>query len=345
MTSQTGMAVEGALSPERVFATAEALEAEITKVVVGQDLVVRRLLSALFAAIPYSFTRSEARAGCGHVLLEGVPGVAKTLMVTTVAHVISATFQRIQLAPDMLPADILGTRVYDVATSTFRIERGPIFAHIILADEINRATPKTQSALLEAMQERQVTLGEETHVLPRPFLVLATQNPIEQEGTYPLPEAQVDRFMLKLSIGYPTREEEHEILERMAIGQPPQPRPIIALSQILEARETIQKIYVDEKIKDYVLSLVFATRDPQAYGLALKPLIAFGASPRASIYLILAAKAHAYLERRGYVTPEDVKAIALDVLRHRILLTFEAEAEDVTADAVARQILDHIPVP
>jgi MoxR-like ATPase len=265
--------------------------------------------------------------------------------VKTLAGSLQARMSRIQFTPDLLPADLTGTLVYNPRDGQFTVKKGPIFANLLLADEINRAPAKVQSALLEAMQERQVTLGEETHALPRPFLVLATQNPIEQEGTYPLPEAQVDRFMLKLSIGYPTREEEHEILERMAIGQPPEPRPVIALAQILEARETIRKIYVDEKIKDYVLSLVFATRDPQAYGLALRPLIAFGASPRASIYLVLAAKAHAFLERRGYVTPEDVKAIALDVLRHRILLTFEAEAEDVTADAVARQILDHIPVP
>jgi len=309
----------------------EDLRHEISTVIVGQKYLIDRLLIGLLAD--------------GHLLLEGVPGLAKTLAVKTLAGCLQARMSRIQFTPDLLPADLTGTLVYNPRDGQFTVKKGPIFANLLLADEINRAPAKVQSALLEAMQERQVTLGEETHVLPRPFLVLATQNPIEQEGTYPLPEAQVDRFMLKLSIGYPTREEEHEILERMAIGQPPQPRPIIALSQILEARETIQKIYVDEKIKDYVLSLVFATRDPQAYGLALKPLIAFGASPRASIYLILAAKAHAYLERRGYVTPEDVKAIALDVLRHRILLTFEAEAEDVTADAVARQILDHIPVP
>jgi MoxR-like ATPase len=309
----------------------EDLRHEISKVIVGQRYLIDRLLIGMLAD--------------GHLLLEGVPGLAKTLAVKTLAGCLHARMSRIQFTPDLLPADLTGTLVYNPRDGQFTVKKGPIFANLLLADEINRAPAKVQSALLEAMQERQVTLGEETHALPRPFLVLATQNPIEQEGTYPLPEAQVDRFMLKLSIGYPTRDEEREILERMAIGDPPEPKPVVALPQILEARETIKRIYVDEKIKDYVLSLVSATRDPQAYGLALQPLIAFGASPRASIYLVLAAKAHAFLERRGYVTPEDVKAIALDVLRHRILLTFEAEAEDVTAESVARQILDHVPVP
>jgi MoxR-like ATPase len=319
---------------ERVEASSrfvEDLRREISRVIVGQRYLIDRLLVGLLAD--------------GHLLLEGVPGLAKTLAVKTLAGCLQARMSRIQFTPDLLPADLTGTLIYSPRDGQFTVKRGPIFTNLLLADEINRAPAKVQSALLEAMQERQVTLGEETHPLPKPFLVLATQNPIEQEGTYPLPEAQLDRFMLKLSIGYPTRAEEREILERMATGEPPVPRPVVSLDQILEARETMQRIYVDEKIKEYVLSLVFATRDPEAYGLQLKQLIAFGASPRASIYLVVAAKAHAFLERRGYVTPEDVKAVALDVLRHRILLTFEAEAEDVTADAVAGRILDHVPVP
>jgi MoxR-like ATPase len=266
----------------------------------------------------------------GHVLIEGVPGLAKTLAVRTLSRCIDTSFQRIQFTPDLLPADLIGTLVYSPSTGTFTTKKGPIFANLILADEINRAPAKVQSALLEAMQERQVTIGDETFKLDVPFLVLATQNPIEQEGTYPLPEAQVDRFMLKLRVGYPTREEELRIMDRMAGGVEPEVSAVVSPETILAARRLVAEIYVDEKIKQYILDIVVATREPTSAGLDLGALIAYGASPRASIFLSIAARAHAFLQGRAYVTPEDVKAIAMDVLRHRVIITYEAEAEELT---------------
>ena len=320
---------------ERVQASStfvQRLLQEIGKVVVGQRVLIERLLVGLFAG--------------GHVLLEGVPGLAKTLSVKTLARTISTKFQRIQFTPDLLPADLLGTLIFNPREGSFSVKKGPIFANIILADEINRAPAKVQSALLEAMQERQVTIGEETFPLAEPFLVLATQNPIEQEGTYPLPEAQVDRFMLKVLIGYPSKAEERQIMERMAITDPAwSVQPIISPPQLLEVRQTVSEIYLDEKIKDYILDLVFATRDPKAYQLDLGPMIQYGASPRASIYLALAAKAYAFMQGRGYVVPQDVKTIGLDVLRHRIIPTYEAEAEGLTAEALLRRIFEQVPVP
>lgn len=305
---------------------------EIGKVIVGQQYLVERLLVALLAD--------------GHILIEGVPGLAKTLSVKTMAQAIHTKFQRIQFTPDLLPADVIGTLVYSPKDGNFSTKKGPIFANIILADEINRAPSKVQSALLEAMQERQVTIGENTFPLPKPFLVLATQNPIEQEGTYPLPEAQVDRFMLKLVVTYPSKKEEKEILERMSSGRAIEVKPVMDPQQIMSLRELMSQIYVDEKVKDYILDLVFATRDPGQYKLEnLKPLIAYGASPRASIMLTVASKAHAFLRGRGYVTPDDVKQIGLDVLRHRVLITYEAEAEDMTPDHIVKKIFDQIEVP
>jgi MoxR-like ATPase len=308
------------------------LREQIGGVIVGQRYLIDRLLIGLLAN--------------GHVLLEGVPGLAKTLAVKTLAQAIDASFRRIQFTPDLLPADLVGTMIYNPREGTFTTKRGPLFAQVILADEINRAPAKVQSALLEAMQEHQVTLGEETHPLPEPFLVLATQNPIEQEGTYPLPEAQVDRFMLKLKIGYPTREEERQILDRMATTRAPVAiTPVVATQEILAARSLVDQIYLDDKIKEYIVDLVFATRDPATYKLDLGPLIEFGASPRATLYLTLAAKAHAFLQGRGYVTPQDVKSIGPDVLRHRVFVTYEAEAEEIDADEVVRRIFDGVPVP
>ncbi len=305
---------------------------EIGTVIVGQRLLIERLVVGLLAN--------------GHVLLEGVPGLAKTLSVKTLARTISTKFQRIQFTPDLLPADLLGTLIFNPREGSFSVKKGPIFANIILADEINRAPAKVQSALLEAMQERQVTIGEETFRLDDPFLVLATQNPIEQQGTYPLPEAQVDRFMLKVLIGYPNRAEERQIMERMAITEPAvSVQPVISPQQLLEVRQTVSEIYLDEKIKDYILDLVFATRDPNAYKLDLAPMILYGASPRASIYLALAAKAYAFMQGRGYVVPQDVKTIGLDVLRHRIIPTYEAEAEGLTAEELLKRIFEQVPVP
>lgn len=305
---------------------------EIGRVIVGQRYLVDRLLIGLLAN--------------GHVLLEGVPGLAKTLSIKTLARTLDATFQRVQFTPDLLPADLIGTLVYQPHNGTFTTKKGPIFAHIVLADEINRAPAKVQSALLEAMQERQVTIGEATHPLPDPFLVLATQNPIEQEGTYPLPEAQVDRFMLKLSIHYPTKAEERQILDRMASTlPPPEPNPVMSTSDIARLRRLVDQVYVDDKIKDYIVDLVFATREPQTYKLDLQRWIQYGASPRATLYLTLAAKAHALLQGRGYVTPQDVKSIAADVLRHRVIVSYEAEAEDITADEIVKRVLDGVPVP
>jgi MoxR-like ATPase len=308
------------------------LREEIGSVIVGQRYLVDRLLVGLLAG--------------GHVLLEGVPGLAKTLSVKTLAQAIAASFRRIQFTPDLLPADLIGTLIYSPRDGTFTTRKGPIFAQIILADEINRAPAKVQSALLEAMQEHQVTIGDETHPLPDPFLVLATQNPIEQEGTYPLPEAQVDRFMLKLRIGYPTREEERQILDRMAVTRNAKGvAPVASTADILAARDRVDQIYIDDKIKEYVVNLVFATREPAAYQLDLAPLIEYGASPRATLALTLAAKAYAFLQGRGYVTPQDVKSIGPDVLRHRVIVSYEAEAEEVDADEVVKRVFDGVPVP
>ncbi len=310
----------------------EKLRSEIRKVIVGQEYMVQRLLIGLLAN--------------GHILLEGVPGLAKTLAVRTLSSIIQTKFQRIQFTPDLLPADLIGTLVYDQKTGGFSTKKGPIFSNLILADEINRSPAKVQSALLEAMQERQVTIGENTFPLDDPFLVLATQNPIEQEGTYPLPEAQVDRFMLKLAITYPTRDEELEIMRRMTTGEAPKASTVITPKDIIKAREVTGQVYIDPKIENYIVDIVFATREPSKYSLdELDDLIAYGASPRASIYLSKAAKAHAFISRRGYVTPEDVRAIGMDVLRHRIIVTYEAEAEDVTAEDVVRKILNKIEVP
>jgi len=346
VTSPTPLSVRGELSAEQVLATTHALEAEITKVVVGQKVLVRRLLTALFAAIPYSFTRAEARAGCGHVLLEGVPGVAKTLTVTTIAHVISASFQRIQLAPDMLPADILGTRVYEAATSTFRIEHGPIFANIILADEINRATPKTQSALLEAMQERQVTIAEQTFRLEDPFWVLATENPIEQEGVYVLPEAQLDRFAMMLRVGYPQPAEEMQMLvadfERVAL------EPCLTPGDVGRIRDFIRRcVHLDDRIREYIIRLGQATRSPEDVGCSdLRELLALGISPRSYQHLQALARANAFLNHgRLYVLPGDVKEIFCDTVRHRIVRTIRAQAEGVDADQMLSTLLSSVPIP
>lgn len=306
---------------------------EISRVLVGQEEMMMRLLVGLLTG--------------GHVLLEGVPGLAKTLAVRSLAQAIDTGFSRIQFTPDMLPADVIGTEVFNPKEATYSIKKGPVFSNLILTDEINRAPAKVQAALLEAMQERQVTIGRQTYILEEPFLVLATQNPIEQEGTYPLPEAQVDRFMLKVLIGYPSRDEEKKIVDRLAGGKPlPDIGRVAAADQIIEARSVVDQIWVDDKVRDYVVDVVRATRSPadvQAAGL--EGMIEMGASPRASIYLMKAAKAHAFLQGRGYATPHDVKTLAPDILRHRIILTYEAEAEGKSADDVIRRILDNVPVP
>ena len=308
------------------------LKREVGKVIVGQDALLEKMLVALLAD--------------GHILIEGVPGLAKTLAVKTLAQAIHAQFQRIQFTPDLLPADITGTLIFNPKDGLFYPKRGPVFSNFVLADEINRSPAKVQSALLEAMQERQVTIGEQTYKLPSPFMVMATQNPVEQEGTYPLPEAQVDRFMLKVLVTYPTKEEEKLILERMASHQPIEINTQVTPEMILKARQVTDAIYVDEKIKNYIVDLVFATRDPKAAGLEkLTSFISYGASPRATIFLTQAAKAYAFLNGRGFVTPEDIKAIGLDVLRHRVLLSYEAEAEDITADQIVKQIFDAVDVP
>jgi MoxR-like ATPase len=310
----------------------EALLAETGKVVVGQRYLVERVLVGLLAG--------------GHVLLEGVPGLAKTLAVRTIAEAVDCAFSRIQFTPDLLPADVVGTQVWDPRSQTFSVRKGPVFSNLVLADEVNRAPAKVQSALLEAMQERQVTLGDETFPLPEPFLVLATQNPIEHEGTYPLPEAQVDRFMLKVKVGYPTREEERLILDRMAVAEAPRASRVVTRQDLAAARATLHRIHVDDRVKDYVVNLVLATRDPRGHGLPeLAPHVELGASPRATIFLALAAKAHALLRRRAFVTPEDVKAVAPDVLRHRVTLTYEAEAEEITPEHVVAKVLERIEVP
>ena len=309
-----------------------ALFSEIDKVIIGQRYMLERMLIGLLSN--------------GHILLEGVPGLAKTLAVTTLARAINADFRRIQFTPDLLPADLIGTQIYRSSDSQFYTRKGPIFANIILADEINRAPAKVQSALLESMQERQVSIGEQTHPLPTPFMVLATQNPIEQEGTYPLPEAQLDRFMLKLKINYPNKTEERQILDRMAVTDKKfDTRPVISPKDIAEVRAVVDEIYIDEKIKDYIVDVVTATREPEKYGLKLGNMITYGASPRATIYLAVAAKAHAFVQQRGYVTPQDVKSIGMDVLRHRVIVSYEAEAEDKKSEDVIQTIFDNIEVP
>ncbi len=324
-------AVNDRISTESAFV--DDLLSEVGRVVVGQRYMIERLLIGLLAD--------------GHVLLEGVPGLAKTLTVSSMAAAIGTRFQRIQFTPDLLPADLLGTLVYNQKEANFFIKKGPIFANIILADEINRSPAKVQSALLEAMQERQVTIGEKTFPLEAPFLVLATQNPIEQEGTYPLPEAQVDRFMMKIKIGYPTRDEELEIMRRMArTGEKDTIRPVVTPEQILSARQVLNALYIDDRVEQYIVDLVVASRDPGKYKMEeLANLIEYGASPRATINLNLAARAHAFLKHRAYVTPEDVRSIAIDVLRHRVAVTYEAEAEEITSEDLVQRILDHVEVP
>lgn len=309
-----------------------ALFGEMDKVIVGQRYMLERMVIGLLAN--------------GHILLEGVPGLAKTMAVTTLSRAIDADFRRIQFTPDLLPADLIGTQIYRQSDGKFYTRKGPIFANIILADEINRAPAKVQSALLEAMQERQVTIGEETFDVPKPFLVLATQNPIEQEGTYPLPEAQLDRFMLKLKIDYPNKDEERKILDRMAATNTEfDIKPVISPQQISEVRSVVDEIYIDEKIKDYIVDIVFATREPDKYGIKMANFISYGASPRATIYLAVAAKAHAFIQQRGYVTPQDIKSIGPDILRHRVIVSYEAEAEDKTSEDIIKTIFDNIEVP
>ncbi len=324
-------AVNDRIAKESAFI--DDLLTEIGKVVVGQRYMVERLLIGLL--------------GDGHILLEGVPGLAKTLTVSSLAGAIGTSFQRIQFTPDLLPADVLGTLVFNPKEGSFSIKQGPIFANIILADEINRSPAKVQSALLESMQERQVTIGETTFPLEAPFLVLATQNPIEQEGTYPLPEAQVDRFMMKIKVGYPTRDEELEIMRRMArTGEKSVVREVVTPQQILDARSVLNALYIDERVEQYIVDLVVASREPESVGLGmLKPLIEYGASPRATINLNLAARAHAFLQHRAYITPEDVRSIAMDVLRHRIAVTYEAEAEEISSEDIVQRILDTVEVP
>lgn len=305
---------------------------ETAQIIVGQETLINRLLIALLTN--------------GHVLIEGLPGLAKTLAVRTLSATINAKFQRIQFTPDLLPADLIGTQIYNPQTGEFTPKPGPVFANIILADEINRAPAKVQSALLEAMEERQVTLGDFTHQLDDPFMVLATQNPIEQEGTYPLPEAQLDRFMLKVVVEYPSRAEERQIIDRMVNGAPEFPSAVIGAQHIQRARQALQMVYLDEKIKDYVLDIVFSTREPEAHDLPnLAQLIDVGASPRATLFLLKAAKAHAFLMGRGYVIPDDIKRIAPDVLRHRIVVSFEAEAEEITSEQIIQQVLSRVKVP
>ena len=305
---------------------------EVGKVIVGQKYLIERLLIGILSN--------------GHVLLEGVPGLAKTMSVVTLAKALQAGFQRIQFTPDLLPADLIGTLIYNPKSGDFTVRKGPIFTNIVLADEINRAPAKVQSALLEAMQERQVTIGDQTFKLDDPFLVLATQNPIEHEGTYPLPEAQVDRFMFKLNITYPDKKEEREIMERMALTKRDfNVNPVISPKDILRLRALVDEIYIDDKIKDYIIDIVFASRDPKAYNLELEEFIEYGASPRATIYLTLAAKAHAFIKGRGFVTPQDVKSIGMDVLRHRVIVTYEAEAEEINSEGIIQKIFDNVEVP
>jgi MoxR-like ATPase len=319
-------------SVQRASAWVRPLEQEIGRVIVGQKILIERLLVGILSN--------------GHILLEGVPGLAKTLVLNTLASAIQTGFRRIQFTPDMLPADIIGTEIYNPRDVSFVVKQGPVFSNLILADEINRAPAKVQSALLQAMQEHQVTIGEKTYNLPDPFLVLATQNPIEQEGTYPLPEAQVDRFMLKVVISYPSISEERVILDLVNTTDPaPKVNPVVQVEDIIRSRHVVNTIYMDDKVKDYIVSLVYATRDPESYGLDLKPYIQNGASPRATISLKAASKSLAFLQGRGYVTPEDVKTIAMDVLRHRVSITYEAEAESLTSEDMVNKVLETIPVP
>jgi MoxR-like ATPase len=337
----------GAPSPstETAFDTLALLEREITRVIVGQPILIRRLLTGLFAAIPYSYTRDEVRAGCGHVLLEGVPGVAKTLTVTTLAHAISARFQRIQLTPDMLPADILGTRIYDARSATFRIEQGPIFTNILLADEINRSTPKTQSALLEAMQERQVTLSDSTFRLDDPFWVLATQNPVEQEGVYPLPEAQLDRFSMMLRVEYPGASDELEMLRvnfrTVGLERKVAPEDVAQLRDFVRA-----SVHVDDRIREYIVRLGRATRAPGEVGLpALAEVLTLGISPRSYQHILALARVTAFQHGREYVLPQDVKEIFCDAARHRVVRSVRAQAENISADAILHDVLAAVPIP
>ncbi len=317
---------------ERESAFIDLLIAEMNKTIVGQKYMIDRLLIGLL--------------GQGHILLEGVPGLAKTLAINTLSKAVHGTFSRIQFTPDLLPADVVGTMIYNVKENDFSIKKGPVFANFVLADEINRAPAKVQSALLEAMQEKQVTIGETTHKLQKPFLVMATQNPVEQEGTYPLPEAQMDRFMLKTVIDYPKLEEERLVIRQNLNGNAPVINPVVSLEQILRAQEAVKEVYMDEKIEKYILDIIFATRYPDQFKLAhLKPLISYGASPRGSINLALAAKCYAFIRRRGYVIPEDVRAVVVDVLRHRIGITYEAEAENVTSLDIINKIVNEIEVP
>jgi MoxR-like ATPase len=317
---------------EKESAFVDLLTLEMKKVIVGQKHMVDRLIIALL--------------GKGHILLEGVPGLAKTLAINTLSQAVKGSFSRIQFTPDLLPADVVGTMIYNIKENDFSIKKGPIFANFVLADEINRAPAKVQSALLEAMQEKQVTIGDTTFKLQAPFLVMATQNPVEQEGTYPLPEAQVDRFMLKAVIDYPKLDEEQLIVRNNLQSNTAKVKPVVSIKQIISAQETIRKVYMDEKIENYILNLVFATRYPENYNLeSIKPLISFGASPRGSINLAMAAKCHAFLKHRGYVIPEDVRAIIFDVLRHRIGLTYEAEAENITSEDLITQIINEVEVP
>lgn len=318
---------------EKESAFIDLLNLEMEKVIIGQKDMVQKLMIALLSD--------------GHILLEGVPGLAKTLAIKSLSETIDVSFNRIQFTPDLLPADVVGTMIYNQKKEEFAVKQGPIFANFILADEINRAPAKVQSALLEAMQERQVTIGTETYDLEKPFLVLATQNPVEQEGTYPLPEAQVDRFMLKVVIGYPEKEEEKKIVRgNISAEERPKPQSVVSPAQILSARKTVREVYMDEKIEQYIIDIVFATRNPEDYGLGhLKELISFGGSPRASISMALASKALAFIKRRGYVIPEDVRAVCMDVLRHRIGITYEAEAEDITQEQIITEILNKVEVP
>ena len=317
---------------EKQSAFIDLLTLEINKVIVGQKHMIERLLIGLL--------------GQGHILLEGVPGLAKTLAINTLSQAVSGSFSRIQFTPDLLPADVVGTLIYNIKANEFNIKKGPIFANFVLADEINRAPAKVQSALLEAMQEKQVTIGDETFILEKPFLVMATQNPVEQEGTYPLPEAQVDRFMLKTVIDYPRLEDEQLIVRANLKGAFEKIKPVVSVKQILDAQKAAREVYMDEKIEKYILDIIFATRYPERYNLAeLKPLISFGASPRGSINLATAAKCYAFIKRRGYVIPEDVRAVVLDVLRHRIGITYEAEAENITSEDIVHKIVNVIEVP
>lgn len=314
------------------FGIIDILKAEISKVIVGQEYLIDRLIIGILAN--------------GHVLVEGLPGLAKTLTVKTLSESLNLSFSRLQFTPDLLPADLIGTQIYNPREADFSVKKGPVFANIILADEINRAPAKVQSALLEAMQERQVTIGGETFPLPHPFIVIATENPIEQEGTYPLPEAQVDRFMFKLNVEYPSFEEERLILDSMAVtDKKTDISPVVNVEQILKMRQLVDQVYVDEKIKDYILRIVFATRNPEKYGISIGQYLRYGASPRATISLAIAAQAHAFLERRSYVTPQDIKSIAYDVLRHRLIVSYEAEAEELTTDDLITKILNELPVP